>query len=118
MSAPKAKVRKSVNGTWMSWCELRDDGITYSSTQQEALTAGLAHLAAHHTAHMPMTPIVQTIVANTRCTCADLPRPNYPWFTPCPVHSWLINTTTAQMPAVAHGDNPMQRAHDGSRSDA
>jgi hypothetical protein len=73
-----------------------------ADTIAAASDAGRAHLAAHHTAQMPTTPVVQTIVSSTRCTCGDLPRSSYPWFTPCPVHSYLVNTTTAQMPPVAH----------------
>lgn len=71
------------------------------STLAAAADAGRAHLAEHHA--QPMTPFVQAIVSGTRCTCGDLPRNTYPYFSPCPVHSYLINAiTTTNAPAQGY----------------
>lgn len=67
------------------------DSRIYGS-QQEALEAGLKHLRGWHSGWQLQQP--GQLQLNTRCTCGDAPSITYPHFRPCPVHAYLLNTTT------------------------
>lgn len=95
MSAPRIKVHSDSYDTYFICTECGRLGQSHPEspdwTLADAADAGRRHLFEQH--YQQVAPLVQTIVSNTRCTCGDLPRPSYPYFSPCPVHSYVVNTT-------------------------
>lgn len=103
MMTGRIKVRKyPTAGVWVWRC----DGHRFmpvkdraQPSQQEALNAGLEHLYRYHRRERcwprresDLVPNV-SVQSSTRCTCGDLPATSYPYFRPCPVHTYLVNTS-------------------------
>ena len=124
MSAPRIKV--IVNSydvgelSFLWWCTESVDeppwwcAIDTADTIAAAANAGREHLRQAYP--QPITPLVQTIVNSTRCTCGDLPAPSFPWFRPCPAHSYLVNPTKADLDATWAAGGNVYQAADGAKS--